>query len=330
MKVSLKRFIAPSIPLSVLMVIITVIIWTAGFIFAGDVSRPELNSPLAKAIENILSYSFFVNLASLLITLLNALLITQLNNRFTIIRTRTFLPVIVFLLLIAGWNDTHEVVCSHFALTLLIMSLFVFFDMFRNRQASEQAFLGSLLIATGSLFIEPLILFLPVCWIGFIRLYSFSLRTWLASIFGGLVPWIFYFAIRYYLQPDMLWVSDLFSGFETGWPILTRPLNEIIYIACLFVIIVIGLTGLFSNLHSDSIQTRAKLSYLLILLISSFVFSMIFVNQYVVFKPFIALGYALLIAHPFTLKSSNFYGVLFIAFTVVNIAYVISNIILRY
>ena len=329
MRVTLKKIITPSLSLSTLLIVASIALWLVVFSTTVVNSPVELGSPLSKAVENILPAGLLTSITSLLLTLLNAFLIAQLNNRFTIIRNRTFIPVFVFLMLMSVAGQTHQLPGAHFALTLLLIALFVFFNMFRDKQASEQAFLGSLLIATGSLFIEPILLFLAVCWMGMIRFGSFSLRTFLASVFGGLVPWIFYFTIRYYFEPDLLWINTLFTGFETGFTLFGRPVNELIYLTCMTLIIITGLVGLYSNLHGDSIQSRAKLNFLTIILIFSFAFSIVFVNCYAIFIPFTLMAYAVLIAHPLTLKPNGFYAILFIVLVIINLAYLASNLILR-
>lgn len=329
MRVTLKKIITPSLSLSTLLIVASIALWLVVFSTTVVDSPVALGSPLSKVVENILPAGLLTSITSLLLTLLNAFLIAQLNNRFTIIRNRTFIPVFVFLMLMSVAGQTHQLPGAHFALTLMLIALFVFFNMFRDKQASEQAFLGSLLIATGSLFIEPILLFLAVCWMGMIRFGSFSLRTFLASVFGGLVPWIFYFTIRYYFEPDLLWINTLFTGFETGFTLFGRPVNELIYLTCMTLIIITGLVGLYSNLHGDSIQSRAKLNFLTIILIFSFVFSIVFVNCYAVFIPFTLMAYAVLIAHPLTLKPNGFYAILFIVLVIINLAYLASNLILR-
>lgn len=329
MRITLKKIITPSLSLSTLLIMASIALWLVVFSTTVIDSPVELGSPLSKAVESILPAGLLTSITSLLLTLLNAFLIAQLNNRFTIIRNRTFIPVFVFLMLMSVAGQTHQLPGAHFALTLLLIALFVFFNMFRDKQASEQAFLGSLLIATGSLFIEPILLFLAVCWMGMIRFGSFSLRTFLASVFGGLVPWIFYFTIRYYFEADLLWINTLFTGFETGFTLFERPVNELIYLACMTLIIITGLVGLYSNLHGDSIQSRAKLNFLTIILIFSFAFSIVFVNCYAIFIPFTLMAYAVLIAHPLTLKPNGFYAILFIVLVIINLAYLASNLILR-
>jgi hypothetical protein len=70
------------------------------------------------------------------------------------------------------------------------------------------------------------------------------------------------------------------------------------------------------------------LNFLVFLLVSLIIFSIIFQHQFRSFLPIIALVYALLFSHPLTLKQSNFYGILFTIFCVLNIAFVISKYIL--
>jgi len=269
------------------------------------------------------------NIVSLLITALNAFIIGQLNNKYTIIRTRSFLPVLFFVLLMASWHETHTVVISHIALSLILLSFFAIFRAYRNRNASEQAFLSSFLIALASIFIEPLILFIPLIWIGLILFHSMSLRNFLATIVGVITPWILYAAVKLYYQPDLTWLLSISESFQLGIPILGRPLNELIYSAIIFVLSIIGLVGLSANINQDSMQTRGLMNFNTWFLVLSFVYSMIFVRQFFVFLPFIGVGIAILLAHPLTLKKSNFFTYLFLIFIFVNIIFVISNLILN-
>jgi hypothetical protein len=326
MKQFLKTLINPNIPLTILLIIVPLLVWIAGF---STVPAGTGNYWLAGIFSHFspLSVSLTANILSMAITLFNVFLLAQINNKFTVIRTRTFLPMLIFLVLISGWNRTHTQVTAHITLTLFILALFVFFSMYRNWRASEPAFLGSFLISLASLLTTPVILLIPVCWLGFMRSYSFSLRTFLASVFGALAPWILYIAVRYYIQPDMLWLTPLADSFLISWSVLMLPVNELVYMALMTIFILIGLTGLYYNLHSDSIQTRVKLNYLMFILVFSFVFSMIFSRYFEIFMPVVAFSYSLLLAHSFTLRANKFYGVLFVLFLIFNIVFAISEIL---
>lgn len=329
MPVSLKNIIVPSIPLAVLLIGLTVLVWLAGY-FA--VSLVPVNSGGTNLSENIqsafLSNKLLSNVICLIFCFLNAFLISQLNNRFTIIRTRTFLPVFIFLLLISTWNQTHSSISSHFSLTLFILALINFFNISRDKNASEQAFMASLLISASSLLINQFIFLIPVCWIGLIFFQSLSLRTFLASVFGTIAPWLIFLTISYYNNPTFNF-SELFAfnlNFKADLPVFR--INELVYVAAISLISIISIFGMYSISNRDATSTRNKLNFLVFLLVSLSVFVVIFQNQINSFLPVIALVYALIFSHPLTLKQSNFYRILFTIFCVLNIAFVISKYIL--
>ena len=301
-------------------------IWMSSYVGTRYTTDTTFNTSLVKSLQSIFSPdSLLSNLICFAITLLNAFLVAQINNRFTIIRTRTFLPIIIFLLLICTWNQTHMMIGSYFGLTLFILSLFYFFTMSRDRKASEQAFMGSFLISVSSILINPLIFIIPVCWIGFTMFQSLSLRTFLASIFGTITPWILYSSIQYLVHPDFDFSTLINIYYSIDLSLSTFSPPEIIYTLSMGIILIIGIIGMYSISNSDAIKTRNKLNFLLFLFVSLIILSFVFRNQIKSFLPIIALVYAILISHPLTLKQNNFYGILFIVFCLINIAFVISK-----
>ena len=326
MRVSLKNLIIPSIPLAVFLVGSCFVIWMSSFVGERNTTFSTQNTSIAESLQFVfLPNTLLSNIVCFTLTLLNAFLVAQINNRFTIIRTRTFLPILIFLLLLGTWNQTHAMIGSHLVLTLFILALYYFFNMSRDRKASEEAFMGSFLISLSSLLINPMIFIIPLCWIGFVMFQSFSLRTFLASLFGMIAPWIFYLSIVYMLQPDFN-IYHLFNlNFNSELSISNFSLPEIIYAISISLIMIISIVEMYSITNSDAINTRNKLDFLLFLLVSLVILSFIFRNQFISFLPIIALVYSLLISHPMTLKQNNFNGILFLIFCVINIAFIISK-----
>jgi hypothetical protein len=197
--------------------------------------------------------------------------------------------------------------------------------MSRDRKASEQAFMGSFLISVSSILINPLIFIIPVCWIGFMMFQSLSLKTFLASIFGTITPWILYASVMYLIHPDFDFSTLINIYYSINLSLSTFSHAEIIYTVTMGIILIISLIGMYSISNSDAIKTRNKLNFLLFLFVSLIILSFVFRNQIKSFLPIIALVYALLISHPLTLKQNNFYGILFIIFFLINIAFVISK-----
>jgi len=273
MRITLKNLIIPSIPLAVFLVGTCFILWISAYFGARYSTDSTQVTSIVESLQSVfLPNSLLSNLVCMSLTMLNAFLIAQINNRFTIIRTRTFLPIFIFLLLTASWNQTHTLIGSHISLTLFIFALFNFFRMARDRKASEDAFMGSLLISISSLLINPLIFIIPMCWIGFMMFQSFSLRTFLASVFGMLTPWILYLSIVIMVQPDYNLSKAFNINIISDLNINQFPLSELIYTSLMGIIGIIGIVGMYSITNSDAINTRNKLNFLLFLLISLFIF----------------------------------------------------------
>lgn len=324
MKLTLKRLISPGIPLAVLLILACLSIWAFSYFNQFDSPMPE-GCGLMSSLHKTNTSDLLPLIISVVFTLVNGFLLIHLNTRYTIIRTRTFLPVLIFLLLISSWYGTHMVACSHVVLTLNVLALYLLFDMYRKPNASEQSFMSSFLIASGSLMINSSLLLIPVFWIGLAIFNSFSLRTFLASLFGAIAPWVLYSAVMYYLQPNLQWLFNIQDHFILQSALTHLPVYKIVYTAILAAIILLGIFGLFNNIQSDAVHTRAKLRFLVVLFISTAIITLLLKNQFALYLPLLGLLYAIIVSHPFTLYRSKFYVILFIVFCIVNILYVAAN-----
>jgi len=140
---------------------------------------------------------------------------------------------------------------------------------------------------------------------------------------------VIFLSVQYYTEPDLNWLYPIGESFQLGFNVLARPINELIYLAILIVIAIIGLVGVTSNINQDSMQTRALLNFNTLLLMFSFAFTLLFTQLYFVFLPFVAMSFAILLSHPITIGKTEFYKIIFIVFIVINIGYIVSNIILH-
>ena len=326
MKISIKKIIIPSIPSAIFLLGCCVVLWAFSY-FSIDLNQSvEQSGPKFVPFDKyFVENSLLANLLCIVLSLLNAFLLEQLSTKYSLIRTRTFLPIFNYVLLMAVWSLAGITFSNHIALTFLIVSLFNFMNMYRDKQAVEKAFTGSLTTGIAGFFSFEFMLLLPAFWIGFVMFQSFSLRTFLASVFGAITPWILYFSVRLYFQPDGIWFDYILSHLDTGFVLKVPSIHLIIYIASLFIILLIGLTGLYNNLQSDSIQTRQSIKIFVVLFFTSLIIAFIFSAYSTVLLPLIALSYSMIISHPLSLQKNNFYSILFIVFCTINIFYVLMN-----
>lgn len=237
------------------------------------------------------------------------------------------MPVLIFAILMAVWHETHYQAMTNVSLTLFLLSLFSLFRVFRNRNAAEPVFLASLLIATSSLIYEVMILYIPLIWVGLSYLYSFSFRNFLASVIGVMVPWIIFIFAKFAQHGDFVWLYNLQNSFYITTSVIDHPINELIYIGAMTILSIIAMFNISANIHQDSMQSRALISFNSWILVASAVFAVIFSNMFVVFLPVLALSISIMISQPLTINKSRIHGIIFVCFILINLLFVVSNII---
>ncbi|MEA4981497.1 MAG: hypothetical protein VB066_02150 [Paludibacter sp.] len=316
----LKKIIQPDMPMIGLLITVYLISWVLNYIFIPDYRLYE-----TVAIRILQPDPGWMILSVFIITIFNLLLIVQINSKYSIIRTKSFLPVFFFALFISVWKESHFLWLSHLALSVFLISLMLFLSMYRNRKAVEPAFLGSLFISlTG--FINPVYLFLvPITWFGFMILKCMSTRIFLASLIGFIIPWIYYFSYNLYMGNEMHLFENLIFEFQPYFIFSGRAIHEQIYIAITVLLLITGLTGIYTNMLNDAIQTRKNIHLVLLYLVFLIMLVLSFAKHTLAFLPFIAFCLAMLLSHPFTLSKSKLYPLLFILFCLVNIAYMFLN-----
>jgi hypothetical protein len=313
-------FIKPGLPLAVLLVILYLVSWGFNLIFIPDIEQytPAGNRLLEPNTRWLILSIFFL-------TLINLLLITLINSKYSIIRVRSFLPLFFYALFITTWKESHFLICSHIAVSVFLVSLMIFLSMYKNKTAVLQAFWGTLLISLTGI-INPVYLFLiPIVWLCFVQLKCFSTRVFLASLMGTLIPWIFYFSYQLYTGNEIVIFRILFDEFQPGFLLNVLTIYEQIYIIALILIVIIGLFGIYTNLLSDSIQNRKNINVLVLMLVFLIVLVFIFPKHALAYLPLIASFMAMLLAHPFTLQKSKFYTILFFIFIAIHVGYMYIN-----
>ena len=317
---SLKKIIQPNMALISLLIPVYLISWVLNYIYLPDFQNYTAARFRIQEVNPL-----WLTLSVLFITVFNILLIIQINSKYSIIRSKSFLPVFFFALFISAWKESHLLWLSHLALSAFLISLMLFLGMYRNRKAVEPAFVGSLLMSlTG--YINPVYLFfIPVTWMGFIILKCFSARVFFASLFGYIAPWIYYFSYKLFMGNDMPLFENLFFEFQPYILFTDRAVYEQIYIAATVLTLILALIGTYSNMLNDAIQTRKNIHLVLLFLVFLVLLVLSFAKHALAFMPFIAFCLAMLLSHPFTLNKSKLYPVLFIVYCLLNVTYMFFN-----
>lgn len=312
---SLSPFIKPGIATFLMMLIGYLSIWTANVLLL-----PEFDESVTTLRDT--QWPITYHIASLLILIaVNSVLLRRFVLHFSIIRIKSFLPVLFYLTFTVIWKGMRTDVLPHIFLTLFLLSLELLFGMYRNRKAVEAAFLASIIISAVSLFNPLFILTIPIVWMGMMITNALSLRVWLASLTGIATPWIFYNSWYWFQGMETEMATSLVDRtiFVTGIPHLHWTF--LIYAAVMAVVGIIALIGLYSRLLEDSIQTRKYIHVLVFTSFYTIVLAAVYGTSAHLFLPLIAFLVAVLVAHPLSIRRSLVYSVIFIVFFLLNIGF---------
>jgi len=317
----IQQFIKPGAPLAVLLVLVYLGSWGLHLFFTRDLTE------LSQTNTSIFELNRFGLLLSIfLISAINLLLIVLINNKFSVIRVRTFLPVFFYALFIISWKETHYSLESHWVVSVFLISLMLFLGMYKNKTAVLPAFWGTLLISLWGIFYPVYLFIIPIVWIGFVQLKCISTRVFLASLMGMLIPWIFYFAFQLYAGNEIVIFNQLFEKFQPVSFLKALSVYNQIYILATALIVIISFFGIYTNLLNESIQNRKNINLMILVFVFLIVLTFVFPVHARELLPMIAAFMAMLLAHPFTLQKSKFYTILFFIVIAIHAAYMYLNI----
>jgi hypothetical protein len=314
MRNNLQKIITPSILLLVVVYLTFSIAWFGVYLFGSIFDFSSTNG--------IIQFPFFTNfvvlypfagLISGVIIIINSTILQHLINKYSIIRTRTFLPAFFYLLFSLVWLPFQVQSSLHLSILtfLFLTSITVYLQMYKNKKQVEESFLSSVVLSVATLFSEELIFLLPLFWIGYFLLNCNSLKMFLASFIGFVTPWILFVAIVA-LTNDVFYIP--FVDLMNHWDVyLYNNENFIlaIFTALFYFYLLLILVQTSSNPTQDSIQTRNFLTFFRLLLIASIGLSLFRTKEIGLFTTLIILFFAIFSAHNFTLKTSKFNFIFF-------------------
>lgn len=239
---------------------IAVALWIKSFVHSGaypfypDEDMMILYRPVSYLLENNLLLN---NIVALIFIILLAFLILKLNEQYTFIRVRNFLPPSLFILITSGIPDLHAMHPVYPATLFLVLAIDRIFNSFDKEVFHSNAFDAGIFLAIGSLFYLNLVFFFPLLWFGFIILKpKVNWREFVLSTIGFVLPWLV--AITYYLsvgQQDQLW-HTIQMNITSHQSFLKENLAVQIYVGYLALLTILGSFFLIFQYDDKRIRSR--------------------------------------------------------------------------
>jgi len=269
-------------PSVVLIIAVCVLCWAIGYIHSVGFPIIENSAviPLWGGFCKILSNRAIAYILGLLLFLLSAFVIQRINDIEMIIRERTRLPFMLFILFVstnAGLLPFKEIT---FALICIVFVIYELFNSYQLPEAAGKLFNAGVFIGIAGLFVPQVLLFLPLLWIGMYQFRSLKYKSFMASLIGVLI--IYWFVLAW-----CVWKHD-FSMFTSLYSSLAS-LN-VFSISAFFRIYLIGFAGVLlllvmaffhikMNAFNNSVRIRQMLSFLLNMSVWSIVMLLLYGND---------------------------------------------------
>lgn len=182
-----------------------------------------------------------------------------INDKFIILNNRSYFPYFIAGTLIVGGPYMQTVCPTHFSFLFVFFALYAVLAIREGNQNNYNIINASLILSLGSFLQFQILFFLPVIWVAASLQKSLSFRTFQASLFGVILPYVFVLGVLYVLgSPEAILnpIAEVFQyrGFNVNqipegfWPLFLG--------VALFVII-----GFFSFLrYRERLNTVSRRS----------------------------------------------------------------------
>jgi hypothetical protein len=242
-------------------------------------------------IERIIAFSVMI---------IAAFLLVQLNTKHILIKYRTYLPALFYILLSSGFIPLQRLNPAVFATIFLIFAIDRLFSAHESTKPLDNFFTAGFLVAIASLFYFPAVFFILLIFISIIVLNLSGVREWLSAVLGFLTPWFFFFFYHYFFYNNPWAITELIF-ISLSYVDLARHTGALFIILYSYagLLFLIGLLHLIGSMPSQKISIRKY--YRIFLWFAAITATITFIY------PFASIEIIYLAAVPASLILSNYF-----------------------
>ncbi len=294
--------------------LICICCWSCGYYFSiGYPIYPEASaSPLWNALCKVLPSKELCYLIGLLLMCGGAFLLHNANYALALVRERTLLPMLLYLLFISTNNDLLPFTSTSLGSFCLVLAIYQLMSAYHDPKATRNMFNAAALIAIGSLLWIHILWFIPVLWIGMYNFRCLSIQTFLSSLIGIItVYWILLGISVWFDTPELIDIPFGELGNIHFLDVKEVNMSSWIGIATLVTLTVLSALNIVAHGNEDLLRTRQYLSFLTLLAIFSFALYFLYEQNSEEFLQTTIIPAALLIGHFFAVRRGRWICYLF-------------------
>jgi hypothetical protein len=285
-----------------LLVAMSVFFWIAGY--TQSVGYPVYGEAASTPLWNIVCTSLTSKAGAYFIGALllggGAFLIHRANYMLILIREKTYLPFLLYLILISSNTAFLPLNSASLGIFCLILAFYQILMTYREPHAIANIFNAALLLGAGSLLWIHILWFVPVFWLGMYMVKSMSIRGFLASL-TGLVT------IYWFLVGWCAWTQNydaLYGPFHSLAMLSSPQLSNIrtadwIYMLAMLLLAATSIINILIHEYDESVRNRQFLFFTIIIGLISFSLALIYEQQRVEFLGVSCMPLAILASHLF-------------------------------
>ncbi len=231
-----------------------------------------------------------------------AIALLQVNYAYTIIRSRTMLPAIFYLLIIGAYPLLYTEWKGSLAAAGTLICLVFLFESYQKPDSQKNALNIGLVLSLCSLVCPPLLCLLPLFWYGFYRFQSLNFKTFFASILGVMTVSLFAFIWYVYIEKIESFVS-VFSDYRYlfGLHSFSLSIQDIVVYSFVSILFFMSGINIFLSGLSEKIRTGTYLKFLYLMSVCLAIL--------LVFQSEIKASWILLVYIPVTFMISHFFTI---------------------
>jgi hypothetical protein len=226
---------------------------------------------LAAGQENLWSFDFdlipslYSRAGAFLFICINAYLVNYVFNTHEFYERNSYLPSLVYILLVFLFPMSLRMGEDLIAHTLFILSINQLFNIKQNEDARQMTFLSGLFIGFAATFLPIYLYFLIFIWIGTLSIRPFKLRELLLPLSAVLIPFLWVWLIDQHFYQSFITFSSTLNYSKYG--------NVIIFIPHIVVLLLI----IVSNKNILDRRSKSSIRYkrILGLVIYTLLFSVV-------------------------------------------------------
>lgn len=312
-------------------IIISALLWGLIYFVKPEMEPVKDGYYFSQLINNLQLNEFFERLINFLLYGVVICLLIGINNKYSLIRTRTTFQACIYSLFIAVCPVLQPLQQGALVTSAVCISLYFLFRTYQKNEPTGYMFRSHLFLGLGSLLFPQLMYLFPIWIIGGYSMQSLTPRTFFAGLVGISLPYWFLLGHAFFYNEMQLFYAPfkelvLFSPINLS----TIPLWELITVGVVFLITLISIAHYLLNNYQDKIRTCSYLNFLVLLGVILLVFLLLQPQHTRVVLPILLVCTSILMGHFFALTNSKASNIFFIVSIILFIALLYCNLWMPY